>query len=136
MNFDEFGLWVLQICTALFLLGVVFVSVIVLIVSLVRKKKKLVSSIIVVFFATLFILYLLFLTSHSTYYKYNDWYIMGNNIDKIEKKYGEFDYNIEYDNGEGLAGYDIDYSLFDYYMKYDSKGIVYKIGRAEETNDF
>ena len=73
----------------------------------------------------------LFFFSHSTYWKYNDWWIVGNDIDSVKKKYGEFDINLEYrkayyigkDNSiimpSNLEKY--------YWIEIDDNGIVTKV---------
>lgn len=72
--------------------------------------------------------FLLYVSSHSTYYKYNDWWIIGKTADEIEARYGEFDEV----HGE-QASYLIEgfYFEFDpdgmdeyYYIVFDNKGIA------------
>ena len=71
--------------------------------------------------------------SHGETNKYNDWWIVGNEITDVEKRYGEFDVG-EYE--EGYSG-EVAYFLFEdsgglmsyhsplyYYMQYDEYGIV------------
>lgn len=56
------------------------------------KKLTLIIPIIIVFIIAMG----LFCFSHSTCWKYNDWWIVGNDIDSVKKKYGEFDINLKY----------------------------------------
>ena len=84
----------------------------------------------------------LFAVSHGTYYKYNDWYILGNDINKVVEKYGKFvkgsikngssgsiRYYIYEDNGPIMP----DYLSYYYCIDYDENGIVYKVEvRASE----
>lgn len=96
-----------------------------------RKNKIKEKTPIVVFSCALAILCTsfvglnIYVMSHKTYYKYNDWYVKGNNIDKIQEKYGEFDYNNIHLMEAGYCDYPGD--GFFYVMKYDSSGIVYEI---------
>ena len=75
--------------------------------------------------------------SHSTYYKYNDWLILNNNIHNVQKRYGDFDYDIVVDGKAGMVGYylpDKDGGIFwrepqdyFYYIEFDENGIVYNV---------
>lgn len=53
------------------------------------KIKK--AIIIIPLIALLLIGITLFLLSHQTYYKYNDWWVVGKSMSEIEERYGEFD---------------------------------------------
>lgn len=74
---------------------------------------------------------LTFVLSHSTYYKYNDWWVKGRSITEIENRYGGFDirfgstaeYYIYTDNGWIMP----DYLPHYYYMEYDENGIVRRV---------
>lgn len=74
---------------------------------------------------------ILYVISHLTYYKYNDWWILGSSVSKIKEKYGEFD--IETLGRVGYYIYTDHYGIFPdylkhyYYMYYDSDGIIYKV---------
>lgn len=46
-----------------------------------------------------------FLSSHSTYYKYNDKIIIGSDISSVMEKYGEFDIGSVKQGRSGKAGY-------------------------------
>lgn len=48
--------------------------------------------------------------SHSTYYKYNDWWIVGRSKEEIRERYGEFDISCGRARG--------------YYIYYDDKMIM------------
>ncbi len=79
---------------------------------------------------------LLYVSSHSTYYKYNDWFILQSNIHKVEQKYGKFDLGEIKDNEKGRAAYYIytdngpimpDHMKHYYYMEYDEWGVIYNV---------
>ena len=95
-----------------------------------KIKKIIISIIISTVCITLFIL------SHKTYYKYNDWAILGNSIDKVREKYGEFDYGKIKNGKSGVVGYYIytdnspvmpDYLPRYYYIHYDINGTVDRV---------
>lgn len=74
---------------------------------------------------------ILFSISHLTYYKYNDWWIIGNNISKVREKYGDFDIETSgrvgyyiYTNHHGIFP---DHLKYYYYMYFDKDGIIYKV---------
>lgn len=78
----------------------------------------------------------LFMASHETYYKYNDWYVLGNDIDTIRETYDEFDiyqegkagYYIYTDNGPVMP----DHLEHYYYMYYDENGIIYDVDESAQ----
>ena len=73
----------------------------------------------------------LFISSRSTYYKYNDWWIIGRSVEEVETRYGEFDiifgnrvgYYLYTHNGPIMADYLPRY----YYMKFDENNIIYEV---------
>ena len=73
----------------------------------------------------------LYMFSHGTYYKYNDWAIVGKHINNVCKLYGEFDINepryaayyIYTDKSDFHSGH-IDHY---YYMEIDEYGIVTRV---------
>ena len=81
--------------TEIFIFMVLITAVIVFTVKLVRAIKKHISLKKPVIFHLVSVLLLgcavLFAVSHGTYYKYNDWYILGNDINKVVERYGSFD---------------------------------------------
>lgn len=77
----------------------------------------------------------IFICSHKTYYRYNDWAILNHNIHMVQQHYGEFDlgyadptkniagtvaYYIYTDNGSFLP----DHLKHYYYISYDEWGVV------------
>lgn len=111
------------------------VSIIVLIISnRINKSKKKQRALVCILFSLL--LFILFHRSHKTYYKYNDWFILNNNIHRVHEVYGDFDVGIIEDGQERRVGYYV-YTdngplmpshLPQYYtMYYDEHGIVYMV---------
>ncbi len=100
-----------------------------------HKKKKAKSAVISLFAnIVLLVCMVMFLCSHRYYYKYNDCFIMGNDINKIVQKYGDFDIGDVHKGRKGKVGYYIytdngpimpDYLPHYYYIHYDENGIVY-----------
>lgn len=73
------------------------------------RKIKIIS------FITAFIaIGLLYASSHSTYYKYNDWWIIGKTAAEIEKRYGKFD---------SVHGNDLAYLIDGFYFEFDPDGM-------------
>lgn len=96
------------------------------------KKSFFAISIIVIILAII-----LFCFSHSTYYKYNDWWIIGNSIENVKTRYGEFEHVLgvegSFDKKGGTVGYFIyednslvmpSYLPYYYWIQYNSYGIV------------
>lgn len=71
------------------------------------KKEKIYKKIIIVMINVfLMINLLIFDYSHKTYFKYNDWAILGSKIDDVREKYGEFDRgNIKHGESGKVAYY-------------------------------
>lgn len=96
------------------------------------KKILLLSSAI----ACIIISSVLFISSHSTYIKYNDWWVLGNTVERIERRYGEFDL-FEYRHGvSGKVAYYIytdnsgflpDHLKHYYYIEYNEQGIATRV---------
>ena len=132
--------------TEIFIFMVLITAVIVFTVKLIRAMKKHISLKMPVIFHLVSVVLLgcavIFAVSHGTYCKYNDWYILGNDINKVVERYGKFDkgsveidrsgsirYYIYEDNGPIMPNY-LDYY---YCIDYDENGIVYKVEvRASE----
>ena len=110
--------------------GILFVAPItIFIYSLMKKRKKLLlGACVAIFIEALFIL---FWASHQTYYKYNDWWIVGKTEEEIVERYGEFDeiwgkskaYFIYVDNGWIMP----DHQHHFYHIEFDSTGIATKV---------
>ena len=124
----------------LLLLTVGFLSCIIMImIRKVRKRKGKAVGISIGINAVLLATTILYSISHSTYYKYNDWTILQNNIYTVEEKYGEFDLGKVNDNQKGCVAYYIytdngpimpDHLKHYYYIEYDENGIVYNVYNA------
>ena len=107
--------------------GILFIAPIAIFVySLMKKRKKLfIGACVAVFLEAMLIL---FWASHKTYYKYNEWWIVGKSEEEIVERYGEFDkkwgkskaYYIHLDNAWDLPPYL-------YYIEFDSAGIATKV---------
>lgn len=93
-----------------------------------KIKKRI---IIIPIIAFLLIGITLFLLSHQTYYKYNDWWVIGKSMAEIEERYGEFD--IELGSRKGYFIYtDNSWVMPDhldhyYYIKFDENGIATEV---------
>lgn len=98
-----------------------------------KNRNRLLILVIVVISALLIVLYIM---SHSTYYKFNDWYVLQNNISNVKDRYGQFDIG-DYKNGKpGRVGYYIytdnglimpDHLKHYYYIEYDEQGAVERV---------
>ena len=101
-----------------------------------RKEKIYKKIIIIMINVFLMINLLIFDYSHKTYFKYNDWVILGSQIDNVREKYGEFDRgNIKYGESGKVAYYIYtdnspimpDHLPRYYFICYDKDGIVYEV---------
>lgn len=119
---------------------IIFVCFIVLLISMVRSKKREESikqkAFLMVIDVIAFLCTLVFVLSHSTYYKYNDWWILASDIHSVQERYGEFDKGRIEDGKSGCVAYFIyhDYGpvMPDnldhfYYIYYDECGLVNKV---------
>ncbi|HEX9060731.1 MAG TPA: hypothetical protein VF941_11185 [Clostridia bacterium] len=96
-----------------------------------KSRKKLIIVSVVCFVFTVALVLVWFFYTHSTYYKYNDSWIIGRHIEEIEKKYGKFDkgydklkaYYLYTDDGPIMPSHLQMY----YWIKHDEKGIVVKV---------
>ena len=131
--------WIIDFCYFVLLLCFVIVGIasVVLLIGRKRKKKSIKSTVIsLVISIFLLAVLILFLASHSTYYKYNDWTILQSNIRVVQQKYGDFDLGTIRDNQAGKVAYYIytdngpimpDHLKHYYYMEYDEWGMIYKV---------
>ncbi len=119
----------------LLIVGII-ICIISFITKLIRKKNRKTVIIAVCIHFVLLIVIILFTSSHSTYYKYNDWIILQSNIHMIEEKYGEFDLGQIKDGEKGTVAYYIytdngpimpDHLKHYYYIEYDEWGVVYNV---------
>lgn len=102
------------------------VEILALTIQLIRRKKVKGIAIRLGIAAALTGLYWIFSLSHSTTVYYNDWYVMGNDIRKVESKYGPFDKGDPQDGKGGWSCYYLNGSQ-GYWMKYNSEGKVTEI---------
>ncbi len=115
-------------------MGIIFLSCIIL--RFKSKDKKRLYRILALTSALVITGFIIFLASHKTTFKYNDWKIVDANIHIIQDEYGEFDIG-EVREGEcGCVGYYIytdngpimpDHLKHYYYMRYDEWGVVYEV---------
>lgn len=133
----------------LILISILIILIISIIISLSiiiknKLKRKQIKNSLILLILSIFISAAdtLFLCSHSTYYKYNDWIILNSNINMVRKKYGEFDYGHIEKNKSGTVGYYIytdnspimpDHLKHYYYMEYDSWGMIYRVYESCEV---
>lgn len=131
--------WIIDFCYLVLWLCFVIVGIASVVLLIVRKrKKKSIKSTVISLVISIFLLavLILFIASHSTYYKYNDWAILQSNIRVVEEKYGDFDLGTIRDNQAGKVAYYIytdnglimpDHLKHYYYMEYDEWGVIYKV---------
>lgn len=127
---------IIELLIVLMLVTGIIISTVMVIKSK-RKQEKTGKKIISLFFnIVLLIGAAVFIFSHSTYYKFNDWTILGANINMVQKKYGEFDFGEIKERQKGTVGYYIytdngpimpDHLPHYYYIEYDEWGMVYKV---------
>ncbi len=123
-------------CLLLFLTVGLFICIILFVKHRIKKQNSKVIIASTLVDAILLLIIILYTSSHSTYYKYNDWTILQNNVNMVEQKYGEFDlgevrygekgkvaYYIYTDNGPIMP----DHLKHYYYIEYDEKGIIYHV---------
>ncbi len=106
----------------------------------INKKKLLIAGISVVIVTAIALIF----ASRSTCLKYNDWWIVGNSIENVRDRYGEFtrgmygNYNCDGDFGDdgGIVGYFIyvdnamvmpSHQPQYYWIKYNSDNIVEEV---------
>lgn len=124
MSKIAFGIGIYLVILML-MIGIIFCGICI-IVKLIKKKKVKTFIIVTCIDFALLIAIHLFISSHSTYYKYNDWFILGNNIHTIETIYGEFDI-VLYDGGVGYSIYFENGVVHYYYILYDESGVIYHV---------
>lgn len=116
------------------LIFAVFVCIILFFVFLALKKSKkpVVITGAVLMLISVAVNYYVF--SHATYYRYNDNYVLGNTLEKIEKRYGPVDEKWNR-AGEECAAYkteaDLDQVQNYYIMYFDEDGTVSRIGNSQ-----
>lgn len=134
--------WIIDICFLVLFLYFIIVGIVSVVLMMVKKRKKksikptIISFVISICFLTFLVL---FIVSHSTYYKYNDWTILQSDIYMVQQKYGDFDLGTVTNNQAGEVAYYIytdngpimpDHLKHYYYMKYDEWGVIYEVYEA------
>ena len=131
--------WIIDFCYFVLLLCFVIGGIVSVVLLIGRKrKKKSIKSTVISLVISIFLLavLILFIASHSTYYKYNDWVILQSNIYAVQQKYGKFDLGTIRDNQAGKVAYYIytdngpimpDHLKHYYYMEYDEWGVINKV---------
>lgn len=131
--------WYVDIIELIILLFL-FICSVILIVMLIKAKKHhkaartkgLLLSLDIILFACSFV----FVLSHSTYYKYNDWAVLNSNINSVINKYGVCDKGSIQEGRSGRVGYYIytdngpimpDHMDHYYWIYFDESGTVYKV---------
>ena len=118
------------------LLVLVLVGIVWLVVACERKKRVRKPIAVMVMSSILLLGLILFVASHSTYYKYNDWKMLISNINMIEEEYGPFNEGTPEKGKAGRIGYYIytdngpimpDHLDHYYYLEYDEWGMVYNV---------
>lgn len=125
---------IIFICLIAFVLAIIVTPIVFLTYGIAKKKKKYICTSVC---ACIFIVIsILWICSHSTYYKYNDWWVIGRTIPEIEAKYGDFDMNKYIYGKSGRVAYYIyrddgwimpDHLPHYYYIEYDENGIATKV---------
>ena len=103
----------------LYLIAIIVSSVVLAVKNLKNKASKKVATCVIalLLFGTV---HVLFCASHHTDLRYNDWLIVGHNIEFVEKIYGPPEHR-----ESGFASYEIGY--YDYCMDLDPDGTVVKV---------
>ena len=129
----------IQICVFLTLFICFIVFLVMLITAIAKAKSKMkhrpikTLSFLLSLDVILFAASLVFVLSHPTYYKYNDWTIQGSHISNVQNRYGDFDVGTVRTGQQGEVGYYIytddgpimpDHLPHYYYIHYDENGIV------------
>jgi len=114
----------------------IIVNIIIIIKNKIKKTKNKKNNIFLILSIILLISDLIYASSHSLYYKYNDWVMLTSNINMVRERYGEFDFGHIEENKSGTVGYYIytdnspimpDHLKHYYYIKYDEWGMVYDV---------
>ena len=131
--------WSVDFCYLLLFIILLIIGIISVIMIIKNKHKQVSvrSSVVsLVTSSVLFSMLTVFVASHSTYYKFNDWTIVGSNISMVQQKYGDFDLGAVTDNKAGKVAY---YTYTDngpimpdhlkhyYYIEYDESGLINKV---------
>lgn len=109
----------------------VMASILAIIICCVRKRKLRTSILSLIASVLLLTGNSLFIHSHATYYKYNDWWVEQHSREEIRERYGDFDiekpafaaYFIYCD----MDGFLPDHLQHYYYIWFDKNGMVNKV---------
>ena len=131
--------WYVQMIELL-VLAALFIGFIILLVKKIKAKKQNKPTGKVSFMLSLdtllFIGSFVFVLSHSTYYKYNDWIIVNSDINSVVSKYGAFDKGTVEEGRSGKIGYYIynddgpimpDHTAHYYWIYFNESGAVCKV---------
>ena len=123
---------------AIILASAIFTLIFTVIFAVFTAKKKKMSKSVIPLILSFALLggTLLFVSSHPTYYKYSDWAVLGQDIHKVQERYGAFDYGEIREGQQGEVGYYIytdngpimpDHLPHYYWIWYDEQGVVYEV---------
>lgn len=127
--------WIIDFCYLVLFACLVIIGITSVVLIIVRKHKKKGTkpmAISLTISILLLLVLMVFMTSHSTYYKYNDWTVLQSNVNMLQQRYGAFDLGTISENQAGRVAYyiytDNKSNLKHYYcMEYDEWGVVYKV---------
>lgn len=133
---ENFIVTIIEIIVLMILIVTAVCAVIGIVIN--KKKNKSITGTVTVLVSSMviFAVSALFVSSHKTYYKYNDFTISRSNMTEIMEKYGEFDIGNYHEGSAGRAGYYIytdngpvmpDHLPHYYYIEYDETGAVTRI---------
>ena len=133
--------WIIDF-TLITILLICIISIIANTIIIIKNKVRKTAYFFLILSIIVSITDILYASSHSIYYKYNDWAILTSNISMVREKYGEFDYGNIDKNKSGTVGYYIytdnspimpDHLRHYYYMKYDNWGVIYEVYESCEV---
>lgn len=123
-------------CLLLLLTVGLLICMILFVKHRIKKQSNKAITVSIVTDVFLLLAIIMYVSSHSTYYKYNDWAMLQSNIHMVEQKYGKFDLGEIKDNEKGVVAYYIytdngpimpDHLKHYYYMEYDEWGVIYNV---------
>lgn len=131
--------WYAEIIEILVILILVIFFIIFLVMLIKAKRNNKNTKSKIIFLSVDIILLacsLLFVLSHPTYYKFNDWFILKSDIKSVVLEYGQYDLGSIGDGKSGKIGYYIytdnspimpDHLKHYYWIYYDENGMVEKV---------
>lgn len=121
-------------------LAALFIGLVILLIMLIfakrRKRPLRTKGILLSVDIVLATCAILFISSHPTYYKFNDRDIIGSDIGAISEKYGAFDIGSAEDGRAGRVAYYIytdngpimpDHMEHYYWIYFDENGTIYRV---------